>query len=77
MSSDDIIHIDISENNADLCILTEYKNQDLYNKNLVSHAHEMLDFINRISGETLRNDFVLSEEWYERAVELIEKSTIL
>ena len=77
VSSDDIIHIDISNNNADLCILTEYKNQDLYNKNLASHAPEMLDFINRISGEMLRNDFVLNDEWYDQAKDLITRATTI
>lgn len=38
---------------------------------------EMLDFINRISGEMLRNDFVLDEKWYEQAQQLIKSATEL
>lgn len=45
------------------------------NAKLIAHAPEMLDFINRISGEMLRNDFVLSEEWYEQAQKLIKSAT--
>ena len=36
---------------------------------------EMLDFINRISGEMLRNDFVLDDKWYEQAKQLIKEAT--
>jgi hypothetical protein len=35
---------------------------------------EMLDFINRVSGEMLRNDFVLDEKWYEQARQLIKEA---
>lgn len=45
------------------------------NGKLVAHAPEMLDFINRISGELLRNDFALSEKWYEQAQQLIKSAT--
>lgn len=38
---------------------------------------KMLDFINRISGEMLRNDFVLDEKWYEQAQQLIKEATEL
>lgn len=44
---------------------------------LISKAPEMLDFINRISGEMLRNDFVLDEKWYEQAQQLIKEATEL
>jgi hypothetical protein len=44
---------------------------------LISKAPEMLDFINRISGEMLRNDFVLDEKWYEQAKQLIKEATEL
>ena len=37
---------------------------------------EMFDFINRISGEMLRNDFVLDDKWYDQAIELIKKAKI-
>jgi hypothetical protein len=35
----------------------------------------LLDFINRISGEMLRNDFVLDEKWYEQAKKIIKEAT--
>lgn len=38
---------------------------------------QLLDFINRISGEMLRNDFVLDEKWYEQAQQLIKKATTI
>jgi hypothetical protein len=44
---------------------------------LISKAPEMLDFINRISGEMLRSDFVLNEKWYEQARQLIKEATEL
>ncbi len=47
------------------------------NIRLVCKAPEMLDFINRISGEMLRNDFVLDERWYDQARELIKSATEL
>jgi hypothetical protein len=34
-----------------------------------------LDFINRISAEMLRNDFVLDEKWYVQAEQLIKEAT--
>jgi len=37
---------------------------------LISKSLEMLDFINRISGEMLRNDFVLGENWYKSREEI-------
>lgn len=42
-----------------------------------SKASQMLDFIQRISGEMLRNDFVLDEKWYEQAKQLIKEATEL
>jgi hypothetical protein len=42
---------------------------------LISKSLKMLDFINRISGEMLRNDFVLDEKWYEQANKLIKEAT--
>src|SRR5690606_22441619 len=45
------------------------------NAQLISKAPELLDFINRISGEMLRNDFVLDEKWYDQAEQLIKEST--
>lgn len=47
------------------------------NAKLIAHAPEMLDFINRISGEMLRNDFVLDEKWYEQAKQIIIRSTTI
>lgn len=47
----------------------------LSNAVLFSKSPEMLDFINRISGEMLRNDFVLEEKWYEQAQQLIKEAT--
>ena len=44
---------------------------------LISKAPEMLDFINRMSGEMLRSDFVLNEKWYEQARQLIKEATEL
>lgn len=38
------------------------KEEALCNALLISKAPEILDFINRISGEMLRNDFVLCEK---------------
>lgn len=35
---------------------------------------EMLDLLNRISGELLRSDFVLSEKWYDKIAETIKKA---
>ena len=46
-----------------------------YNALLISKAPEMLDFIKRISGEMLRNDFVLDPKWYEQAKQLIKEAT--
>jgi hypothetical protein len=42
---------------------------------LISKAPKMLDFINRISAEMLRNDFVLDEKWYVQAEQLIKEAT--
>ena len=42
---------------------------------LISNAPGMLDFINRLSGEMLRNDFVLDEKWYDQAKQLIKSAT--
>jgi hypothetical protein len=49
--------------------------KSLANALLISKSPEMLDFINRISGEMLRNDFVLDEKWYEQANKLIKEAT--
>jgi hypothetical protein len=49
--------------------------KSLANALLISKSIEMLDFINRISGEMLRNDFVLDEKWYEQANKLIKEAT--
>lgn len=46
-----------------------------YNALLFEKASEMLDFISRISGEMLRNDFVLDEKWYDQAQQLIKSAT--
>ena len=45
------------------------------NQLLISKAPELLDFIQKISGELLRNDFVLDEKWYNEAQELLIKTT--
>lgn len=51
---------------------------DGYNQALEdSKAPALLDFINRISGEMLRNDFALDEKWYDQAQELIKQVTEL
>ena len=50
-------------------ILKYFKKKQKYN--------EMLDFVNRISAEMLRNDFVLNEKWYEQAQQLIKEATEL
>jgi hypothetical protein len=42
---------------------------------LISKSIKMLDFINRISAEMLRNDFVLDEKWYVQAEQLIKEAT--
>jgi hypothetical protein len=42
---------------------------------LISKSLKMLDFINRISAEMLRNDFVLDEKWYVQAEQLIKEAT--
>ena len=44
------------------------------NAKLIAKSPELLDFITRICGEMLRNDFVLSERWYEQAQQLIKQS---
>ncbi len=49
--------------------------ETMANALLISKAPEMLDFINRISGEMLRNDFVLDERWHEQARQLIQEAT--
>jgi hypothetical protein len=49
--------------------------KSLANALLISKAPKMLDFINRISGEMLRNDFVLDEKWYVQAEQLIKEAT--
>lgn len=53
------------------------KDENRANAQLISKAPEMLDFINRISGEMLRNDFVLNEKWYDQAQELIKEATTI
>lgn len=45
------------------------------NAKLIAAAPELLDYINRLCGEMLRNDFVLDEKWYMQGVELIKKAT--
>lgn len=49
--------------------------EELANAQLISKAPELLDFVNRISGEMLRNDFALCEKWYEQAKQLIKQAT--
>ncbi|PVH26975.1 hypothetical protein [Sphingobacterium corticibacter] len=46
-----------------------------YDAQLISKSQQMLDFINRLSGEMLRNDFVLNEAWYDQAQQLIRSAT--
>lgn len=43
-------------------------------KELTALVAEMLDLLNRISGELLRADFVLSEKWYDIINETIKKA---
>lgn len=62
---------------AEVYYFDDGKNTAEYNALLISKAPEMLDFINRISGEMLRNDFILDEKWYEQARQLIKESTEL
>ena len=45
------------------------------NEKLKSSNEKLLDFITRISGEMLRNDFVLNEAWYDQAKQLIKSAT--
>lgn len=45
------------------------------NEELRSKNESLLIFINGISGEMLRNDFVLSEAWYDQAQQLIKSAT--
>jgi hypothetical protein len=61
--STDIIY-DLQQKNETL--ITEVFS--LQNKNRI-----LIDFINRISGEMLRNDFVLCEKWYEQAQEILNR----
>jgi hypothetical protein len=49
--------------------------EGLANAILISKAPDMFDFINRIAGEMLRNDFVLDERWYEQAKQLLTEAT--
>lgn len=42
---------------------------------LISKAPELLDLLNRISGEILRSDFVLDEKWYDKIQKLINEAT--
>lgn len=71
----------VLESSKGICVINEYamfdytKQTAKANALLISKAPEMLDFINRISGEMLRNDFVLDEKWYEQAQELIKQAT--
>jgi hypothetical protein len=59
-----------------ICV-SRVNDQEQNNANLllISKSPELLDFIRRISGEMLRNDFVLSEKWYEQAMQLVKEST--
>ena len=54
-----------------------FSEDKLANGLLISKAPEMLDFINRISGEMLRNDFVLDDKWYDQAKQLITRATTI
>lgn len=54
--------------------ITDCDSEDVANARLISKAPEMLDFINRLSGEMLRNDFVLDEKWYDQAKQLIKSA---
>jgi len=45
------------------------------NEELRSKNESLLIFINGISGEMLRNDFVLDEKWYDQAQQLIKSAT--
>lgn len=47
------------------------------NEQLGQSNKSLVDFINRISGEMLRNDCVLDEKWYEQAQQLIKSATQL
>lgn len=47
------------------------------NLKLIASAPELLDFVNQICGEMLRNDFVLDEKWYEKGISIIKKATTL
>lgn len=48
-----------------------------YNAQLISCAPEMLELLNRIEGELLRSDFVLTEKWHDKIQELITKATTI
>ncbi len=50
-------------------------NQEILDKAYNDPKGELLDFLNRLSGEMLRNDFVLDEKWYDQAQQLIKSAT--
>lgn len=58
-----------------ICTLNQNNHEDSFNAGLFKKAPEMLDFLNRLSGEMLRNDFVLNEAWYDQAQQLIKSAT--
>jgi hypothetical protein len=77
IKEDNYIHLVNVKGNSVCSISTNEEQYDeaLIYATLFSKAPEMLDFINRISGEMLRNDFVLDEKWHEQAKQIIKKAT--
>lgn len=70
--------VEIAKPSKLVCIIHKHDTVDgKANSLLISKAPELLDFVNRISGEMLRNDFVLNEKWYEQAQQLIKQATEL
>lgn len=53
------------------------KREQRLNAQKMSCADEMLDLLNRIEGELLRSDFVLTEKWHDKIRDLITKATTI
>lgn len=75
-------HIDNDNNKCQLVItnsdeskavafLPELSEESMSNAQLIANAPQMYDFIRRICGELLRNDFILDERWQEQGSQII------
>lgn len=69
------VYVNNKGNIKTICTLNQNNHEDSYNARLFKKSPEMLDFLNRLSGEMLRNDFVLDEKWYDQAQQLIKSAT--